>query len=160
MSFIGLEKLEQLRKDKTKFILLYLLPTLAFAGVVFLLFYFSSRGVMSIFPVILSILTTLYISYIFYLSFIPLARSIKYSKLCKEVARKSQVETDIEVLGISKLPHSLRGIRCVEVFLLDIELKQEMRRYIPLEYKDALKVGQKGKITAFHELICSFKEDK
>ena len=84
MTFVGLEKLEQLKKDKLKFVLLYLLPTPTFAGVVFLLFFFSSRGVKSIFPVILSIITTLYISYIFYLSFIALNRKSNI----KDSARK------------------------------------------------------------------------
>ena len=87
-------------------------------------------------------------------------RNIKYQKLCKEVVRKPLLETDIEVLGISNHPHSLRGIRCVEVFLLDIDLNQEIRRFIPLEHKDDLKIHEKGKITAFHELICSFKENE
>ena len=158
MNLIGLEKLQILKKDNYKFLLLYLLPTIAFGAVVFLLFYFSSRATKSLFPILLAIVTDLFISYILYLSIIPFNRFVKYKRLCKEVASKPLIETDIKVISIDNHSHTIRGIKCIEVSMLDLEDEKELHRFLPIEYSDVLKIDTKYKITAFHELIARFEE--
>lgn len=158
MNLIGLDKLAILKKDNLKFVLLYLLPTLVYGVVVFLFFFFSSRATKSMFPFFLAILSDLFITYILYLTLVPTSRFVKYKKLCKEVASKPLMETDVKVLSTSPNSYTIRGIRCVEVLMIDLENSKEMRRYLPIEYQDVFKNEQNYKITAFHELIARFEE--
>lgn len=158
MTIIGLERYNELKKENFKFILLYALPTLIYALSVFLFIYFSNRSVMSLFPILLTVVSLIFITYIFYISFIPLTRFIHYKKLCKEVASKYQIQVDIFIRKISKNPHTIRGIRCVEISMIEEANNKELRRFLPLEYRDYLKEQTKYKITAFHELITGFEE--
>ena len=158
MTIIGLEKYKELKKDNVKFVLLYVLPTLVYALVVFLFFYFSNRDLRTLFPLLLAIVSLIFITYIFYLSFIPLTRFVHYKKICKEVATKFQIEVDVFVKEVSKNPHTIKGIRCVEITMLEEANNQELHRFLPIEYREQIKEQTNYKITAFHELITGFKE--
>ena len=158
MTIIGLEKYKDLKKENFKFVLLYALPTLIYALSVFLFFYFSNRSLRSLFPLLLTIISVIFTTYIFYLSFIPLTRFIHYKKVCKEVATKYQIEVDVFVTRVSKNPHTVRGIRCVEIEMIEESNNKELRRFLPLEYRECLKEQTNYKITAFHELITGFEE--
>ena len=42
--------------------------------------------------------------------------------------------------------------------MLEEANNQELRRFLPIEYRDQIKEQTNYKITAFHELITGFKE--
>ena len=139
MTIIGLERYKELKKENFKFVLLYILPTLVYGLSVFLFFHFSNRSVRSLFPILLTIISVIFITYIFYISFIPLTRFIHYKKVCKEVSTKYQIQVDIFITKISKNPHTVRGIRCVEISMIEESNNKELRRFLPIEYREYLK---------------------
>lgn len=155
---IGKDKLTQLRKDNYKFVLLYLLPTLAFAGVVTLLFLFSSRNLKSVFPIILSIVTTLYATYILFLSVIPFRTHLTYMNMCNATIYSTLFESDVRVTSIEDKVTTLRGVQCYAIHFEEIGEENLIIRFIPTEYRDLFVVDKAYKIRTHHQVIVAYEE--
>ena len=158
ISLVGKQKLTELKKDNFKFILLYLIPTLVYAGVVVLLFVFSSREVKSVFPIILSIVSTLFFTYILFLSVIPLRNHLSYMKMCKEASIGTIFESDVIFTGFVENTMTVRGVLCVGLNIKEIDEKTDLIRYVPIEYKNLFVINHKYKIHSHHQVVIAYEE--
>ena len=154
----GNEKLKELRKENYKYILLYVLPSLVFATIVALLFIYSSRQVKSVFPVILSIVTTIYVTYIMFISFILTSRHVSLMKKCKEVRDRSTNENDYIVVEIEQKRTTIDNIQTYGVHLKEIDTGTIYNRYIPIQDVSLLVLYEKYTIRTFHQFIVGIEE--
>ena len=157
-SLIGQQKLIELKKENYKLVLLYLIPTLVYIGVVVLLFVYSSRAVKSVFPIILSIVSTLYFTYILFLSFIPLKEHVSYMKMCKEASMGTIFESDVELVSIDEKSTTIRGVACFGLHLKETDEKSDLVRFVPIEYKDNFVIGNKYIIRSHHQVVIAYEE--
>lgn len=156
----GNEKLKELRKDNYKYVLLYLLPTLVFASIVALLFIFSSRQVKSLFPILLSIVTTIYFTYIFFISFVSTSRHVALIKKCKEVKTREVNEDDYIVIEIEGKRTTIDNIQTQGIHLKTIDSEREITRYIPIDAVSLVVLYNKYTIRTFHQFIVGVEEMK
>ncbi len=156
----GKEKLKELQKENYKYVLLYVLPTVAFIAIVVLLFVFSNRNLKSVFPIILSIVSTLYATYILYFSFVYCRKHVAYIKKCKEVMQKSVIETDALVIDIEGKVTTIDKINCRGVIFKILDENKEALRYIPTDYISLLEINKTYVIRVLHQFVVGVEEKK
>ena len=156
----GKEKLKELDKENYKYVLLSVLPTLVFVTIVVLLFVFSTRELRRVFPIILSIVSTIYATYILYLSFVSLRKHLAYRKKCKEASQKSVVECDATVLKIEEKATTIDKICCYGVHFLLIDENEEAIRYVPTSDISLFEEGKTYIIRILHQFVVGVEEKK
>lgn len=157
-SLVGKEKLIELKKDNIKIILLYILPTLAFAGVVALFFIFSNRNLRTLFPILLAIITTIYFVYILFLSVIPVKQHVSYMKMCKESLSGTKFENRVFCKEIEEKETTVRGVSCLGIHFLEADEKQEIVRYVTYDNKNVFEVNKSYKIHTHHQIVVAYEE--
>lgn len=158
VTLVGKQKLTELKKENYKLILLYLIPTLIYIGVVVLLFVYSSRAVKSIFPIILSIISTIYFTYILFLSVIPTKEHLLYMKMCNEASVGTIFESDVTLVRIEEKTTTIRGVLCIGLYFNEIDEGDDQLRFVPIEYKDNFIVNHRYTIRSHHQVVIAYEE--
>lgn len=157
-TLVGKQKLTELKKDNFKFVLLYLIPTLIYIGVVVLLFVYSSRAVKSIFPIILSIVSTIFFTYILFLSVIPTKEHLSYMKMCNEASAGTIFESDVTLVKVEEKTTTIRGVPCIGLSFNELDEGDDQTRFVPIEYKDNFVIGHNYTIRSHHQIVIAYEE--
>ena len=126
MTFLlGKDKLVETKKDRGMLVLLCLVPSFLYVGLVVVFFLTSSRSLMHIYPILLSIISTIYASYLLFYFTVFVRRYTKMTNLCKEAMEKRQYEEEMVVYSIDYKSITVRGVvfNTVTFFHLDDDKK-------------------------------------
>ena len=155
---LGKNKLNELKRDNPKLVLLCVLPTLAYIGAMVALFLTSSRKVMNFYPLVLAFVSTIYASFLVFYFAIILKNHISLKKLCYGAMSKRQFEMDVVVTSIAEKLTTVRGVTFYGVLIRELDDDNEQMVFILPEYISKFEVDKKYKMRVLQLILTAYEE--
>ena len=161
MTFLlGKEKLLVLKKDRWILVLLCVIPTFFYIGIILALFLTSGRNVMTLYPILLAIVSTLYASYLLFYFTTILRSHLKLRRLCLDAMEKRLYEGDMTVFSIDHKTITVRGVPFKTVTFIHLDDQKESVVYVLEDEIDHFIINKNYKVRTLQSILVAFEEIK
>ena len=150
--------LEELNKEKGKFIIRFLIAFFLGAGLTAVLFIFQNPKLPLLFSILTALVLTIMLGYILFVFteyYIPYKN---YKKIVKNSYQSSHISNDVEVIEIKEKSQHYLGIEIRVVVVKEIDEGKELYVYIPIDKDNPLEVNKKYVVETYHSFLIGYME--
>ena len=159
MTFLlGKDRFEKLKKKRLKLVLLCLLPSLAYIALVVAFFLTSNRGLMHLYPILLSIVSTIYFSYLLFYFVIILRSHLRMKQLCLDALNKRLFEGEVVVFSIDQKTTTIRGIQFNALDVIQLDDEEHLIIHVLEEEINNFSINKKYRIRILQSILVAFEE--
>lgn len=153
---LGKNTLNELKKDYPKLVLLCLIPTLVYVGLLVFFILTSSRAVMHLYPILLSVVSSAYVTYLLFYFVIILRSHLSLKRVCNDALTKTQFEGEVTVTQVNKKYMTVRGVSFYSLTCLDEG--REITVFVLPDAIDDFEVDKTYKVRLLHSMLVSYED--
>ena len=150
--------LEELNKEKGKFIIRFLIAFFLGGGLATILFIFQNPKLPLLFSILIALVLTVMFGYILFVFTEYCIPYKNYKKIVKNSYQSSHISNDVEVIEIKEKSQHYLGIEIRVVAVKEIDEGKELYVYIPVDKDNPLEVNKKYVVETYHSFLIGYVE--
>lgn len=148
----------ELKSNKKPLIIRIIVASIIFVTGFTLLFLFKSRATKNIWPILLAVLSTLYLGYILFLYVVSIKPLRRYLKVINNATKRNQVENIFKIVRIEEKLSHYQGVPMHIVVGQEVDEEKETFLYIESHLDIPFIKDKTYKVISYRGLVIAYEE--